>query len=373
MNQELVAIPPKDAMAVFTADDPAIAFAPFLAHIRRELDAFVPDLSTAKSRKEIASIAYKVAQSKTYLDNIGKELTAEAKRIPNKIDASRRHIRDTLDQWRDEVRKPLTDWETAEEQRVDAHVRKVEHVTQLAQCLEGLGLDQIKDRIAEAEAIEIGPACEEYETEYARAKDRALTALRPALAAREKYEADQAELARLRQEAAEREAKEAEQRRQREIEEAAQKAAAEAEARAAAAAEQERLRLEAEQKAERERIERQAQEEKAAAERRELELKLAAEKAAREAAETERRLIEEAEAAKRQAAETEARLRREAEAKAREEEQAARAREADREHRASVNRAAVAALIAGGVEEEIARLVVTLIAKRAVPAVSISY
>ncbi|OCS62006.1 hypothetical protein BBZ50_02590 [Escherichia coli] len=51
--------------------------------------SFVPDITTAKGRKEIASLAYKVAQTKTYLDGLGKDLVAELKEIPKLIDANR--------------------------------------------------------------------------------------------------------------------------------------------------------------------------------------------------------------------------------------------------------------------------------------------
>lgn len=48
-------------------------------------------------------------------------------------------------------------------------------------------------------------------------------------------------------------------------------------------------------------------------------------------------------------------------------------READREHRGSINRTAMTALVDGGVDEVTAKKVVTLIAAGSVPAVSIHY
>lgn len=116
---ELIALPePESALAVFGKPQ---GLDPYLAKIKEELDSFVPDVSTKKGRDAIASIAYKVAQSKTALDNIGKDLVAELKDVPKKIDAERKRMRDLLDQWKDEVRKPLTDWEDAEEARKAAH------------------------------------------------------------------------------------------------------------------------------------------------------------------------------------------------------------------------------------------------------------
>ncbi|EGT6367902.1 cell envelope biogenesis protein TolA, partial [Escherichia coli] len=54
--------------------------------------SFVPDITTAKGRKEIAYLAYKVAQTKTYLDGLGKDLVAELKEIPKLIDANRKTV-----------------------------------------------------------------------------------------------------------------------------------------------------------------------------------------------------------------------------------------------------------------------------------------
>jgi len=41
---------------------------PWIAKIRKEVESFVPDVTTKKGRDAIASIAYKVAKSKTALN-----------------------------------------------------------------------------------------------------------------------------------------------------------------------------------------------------------------------------------------------------------------------------------------------------------------
>ncbi|MCK3725044.1 hypothetical protein MZO47_09460 [Escherichia coli] len=64
-------------------------------------------------------MAHKVARSKTYIDNAGKDLVAELKALPKQIDESRRVIRERLDALKDEVRRPLTEWE-AEQERIKA-------------------------------------------------------------------------------------------------------------------------------------------------------------------------------------------------------------------------------------------------------------
>ncbi len=76
-------------------------------------------MTTTKGRDAIASMAHKVARSKTYIDNAGKDLVAELKALPKQIDESRRVVRERLDALKDEVRRPLTEWE-AEQERIKA-------------------------------------------------------------------------------------------------------------------------------------------------------------------------------------------------------------------------------------------------------------
>lgn len=334
-DTQLVTIPKANALEIFTTPE---MIDPILARIRQQLDEFKPDLSTASGRKAIASIAYKVAQSKTYLDGVGKELVAAQKEIPNKIDASRKRIRDTLDAWKDEVRKPLTDWEAAEEARVNRIKADLAKLQGTIDDRQERSCEAIRDRLSEVKAEAITEdRWNEYTGAAAELKDKFIAALETALVAAEKREAEAAELARLRAEAAERERAERDAQAKRDAEERERKAAE-----VAAAAE--RAKAEAAARA--------AQEEAARKEREH--------KAALEAA--ERRAVEAAAKAK---AEVEEAARRELAEKAK--------READREHRATINRAALAAFVEGGLSEELAKQVITLIAAGAIPAVSINY
>lgn len=350
--QELIVIPKESALTVFSEPQ---GLDPFMAKIRAEIDAFVPDISTAKGRKEIASIAHKVAKSKTYLDGVGKELVSELKELPKKVDASRKQMRDTLDAWKDEVRQPLTEWEQAETDRIEAHKQAIANLR--SDCEDDIERTaaEIASAISLIEGVEIGPQWEEFETEAARAKDKALAELKVKLAAREKYEAEQAELARLRAEAEAREQKEREERIAREAAERAQR------------------ETEEKAQAEREAAIRREQEAKAAAERRELELKLQAEQAQREKVEAQQR----AEQAERDAVERAERAaaaerQRQADEQARIEAEA-KDREKNKEHKAKINRAALEAFVAGGMPEDCAKQAVTLIAKRSIPNITISY
>ncbi|HCQ8347263.1 TPA: hypothetical protein OMD81_001156 [Klebsiella variicola] len=113
---DLVVIEKKNAMAVFTNND---QLDPLIEAIEKEARSLVPDVATKKGRDAIASMAHKVARSKTYIDNAGKDLVAELKALPKQIDESRRVVRERLDALKDEVRRPLTEWE-AEQERIKA-------------------------------------------------------------------------------------------------------------------------------------------------------------------------------------------------------------------------------------------------------------
>lgn len=113
---DLVVIEKKNAMAVFTNND---QLDPLIEAIEKEARSLVPDVTTKKGRDAIASMAHKVARSKTYIDNAGKALVAELKALPKQIDESRRVVRELLDALKDEVRRPLTEWE-AEQERIKA-------------------------------------------------------------------------------------------------------------------------------------------------------------------------------------------------------------------------------------------------------------
>lgn len=350
---ELIELPsPETAMDVYSKPK---GLEPWLDKIRAEVSGHAADLTTKKGRDAIASRAFKVRKIKTALDNLGKEQVDRLKDIPKKIDAERKRMRDTLDALADEVRKPLTEWEQAEEHRLQKHREAIEAINTLAANVDGRTADALAALLASVEAVAIGEKWEEFESEAARAKDKALTTLRAALAAREQYEAEQAELTRLRAEAEERRKKDEADRIAREAAEAATKAAeARAQAERDAAAKREADAKAAQQRAEREAaeaVERQKQAEaRAEAER------LAAEKRAADAAEAAR--VAEIDRQKREAQQAAEEQRR---------------READTRHKAAINTAALSAFVQHGLPEECAKQAVILIAKGLIPAVRINY
>lgn len=373
-NTELAAVPPAEtALAVYSKPN---GLDPWLDQVRAKVDEFkkvLPDLKTRKGREAYASMAHSIAKSKTALEAVGKEISAKQKEIPKLIDAERRRVWDTLETWQKEVRKPLDDWQAAEDARVDKHNDAIQQIKDLAVFEVAPTSGHLANIITDLELLEIGDSWEEFLAEAAQVKDQTLIKLRTLHAERARYEAEQAELIRLRAEAeaqAQRDrdaqiAREAEERTRREAEQRAQ-----TEREAAARREQELLdQAAAAQRA----AEQAARDAEAQAERQRLQLEQQAEQARLAAEQAEANRIAAEQRAEQAAEQARADERRRADAAAAEILRQQQAREADLEHKKQINRAALEAFIEGGMTEECAKQAITLIAQRKIPAISISY
>lgn len=385
-EQQLAILPAKEvALAVFSAPN---GLDPYLQSVREEIDKFnasAPDVKTKKGQAAYRSIAYSLAGSKTKLDDLGKELVAELKDVPKKIDAERKRVRELLGAWQEEVRRPLTEWEAAEankKREIEAWVGELRLDPQIISVADS---DYLKISIGAFENLVIdGEWLGDYEAEALRLKADTLAALRAALEKRQQYEAEQAELIRLRAEteaqaqrdrdaeiaraAAEQARIEAEQRAQAERDAAArreqelldqaaatQRAAAQAALDAEAAAERQRLQLE--QQAEQARTAAaQAEASRAAAEQRAEQERLAAIRRQEEAVEQAR--LDEVARANAAADEI---LRQQQE------------RQADVAHKSKILGEAKQALIGMNISEELAKAIVLKIARGEVPNVSIQF
>lgn len=329
---DLVVIEKKNAMAVFTNND---QLDPLIEAIEKEARSLVPDVTTKKGRDAIASMAHKVARSKTYIDNAGKDLVAELKALPKQIDESRRVVRERLDALKDEVRRPLTEWE-AEQERIKAE----EAMNALhAEALEmNIKFDQ--ELAAKFEADHEMALLMDKDIDRERA-DKAAEAERQRIAREEE----------IKRQAEEKAKREAEEKHRAEMEASARREAEERAAKERA----ERERIEAQQRAERDRI---AAEQKAEADK-------------QAAIEAERRKAqEEADRIRREAEQREqARL---AEEKRKADEQARR--EADVKHRKAVGTEIVKALLANtSLSRDQAIEVLTAIKDGNIPHTGISY
>lgn len=343
--------------------------------IEAKIEAFAPDLSTATSRKAIASFAYEITRTKTAAEAAAKRLTEEWRTRTNAVNAERKTIAERLDGYAKLARAPLTEWEEAEKARVAECRRIIDHdikqaaIVQLSDTAEmirqrgtavwNITLDSAKfgDMLGEAQA----------------AKEATVSTLKAALARIENEEADRAELEKLRAESAERDRIEAErraeeERKAREAEDARIAEQRRAEAEKAEAERVARIQREADDRARRE-AEASANAEREQRDREHAEA-LAAERARAEEAERQRKAEADRAAkveADRLAAESAAQ--REAERIAAEQAN----RESDQKHRTKVKQAAKQSIMSCGADEDTARKIVMAIIAGEVPAVSLRF
>ncbi|HDL7023614.1 TPA: hypothetical protein PXM49_003242 [Yersinia enterocolitica] len=294
----------------------------YLNQIRQAVNE-VPDVSTAKGRARIASLAAGASRSKTAIEKPGREYLRHLKEQPKIIEAELRRFVIECDEIRDETRRPLTEWE-AEQDRLKQEAEAKKKAEQLAAEIEvahemALLMNDAFDRDAKEKAEEVErlrKAHEEFIAQQAaeKAKREVEEKAKSDIEAAEQRERD----AKLAQERAEQAIKDNAAKAERDAKELAERV--EREKQDAIAAE----KLKAQQESER--VQREAKQKEDA--------RLAEEKRVAD------------EAAK---------------------------RAADVEHRRTINRQAVADLIANGLPEDCAQKCVAAIAKNLISSVRITY
>lgn len=356
----------------------------FFDAVKAEVTGEVPDLTTVKGRARIASLAATVSKSKKAVETPGRDYLKRLKEMPKVVEAELREFVTKMDNLRDATRQPLTDWEDADQARKDKHVDGIQAIKDLAVFEVTPTAARVADTITQLEMVAISDTWEEFLAEAAQVKDETLVKLRSLLAERTQYEAEQAELVRLRAEA------EAQAQRDRDAEIAR------------VAAEQARLHAEQQAQAERDAAARREQElldqaaatqraaaqaaldAEAVAERQRLQLELQAEQARTAAAQAEasraaaeQRAEQERHAAIRRQEEAveQARLDEVARANAAADEilRQQQERQADVAHKSKILGEAKKALIDMNISEELAKAIVLKIARGEVPNVSIQF
>lgn len=305
----------------------------YLEQIRQQVNE-VPDLSTAKGRARVASLAAQVSRSKVAIEKPGRDYLKRLKELPKDVEAELRRWVTECDTLRDEVRRPLTEWE-AEQERIAAE-KAAEDERLRIEAEQQAAAEALKKQIESDHEMAL-LLNDKFDRDAAEAKAEA-----------ERQRAAHEE--EIRRQAAEQARVEAEQAAQREREAAAKR---EADLQAA------KEKAEADAKDAQERSEREAREAQERAEKQANEARERAEREKQEAIEAEQRKAREAEAA------------RLAEEKRIADEAAARA--ADVAHRKAVNNKALVDLVAAGLNEEQARNVITAIARGNVSAITINY
>lgn len=236
--------------------------------IEVEVRKHAPDLSSDKGRKAIASLAHKVARSKSPIDEARKSLTEGWRTKTKEVNDAWKGIETRLNNLRDEVRQPLQDWEVKDEERKVAHRARLA-LLQKDRTQHTMSVAEITTIIDEVEAIEIDDSWDEFQKMAGEAKEEGLASFRNDLSSAQIREDQAAEIAALKEQQAEQERRAEEERAAREAkeaEEAAERAKAEAAEREEREAKEkvdreEREALERAEKEEADRIQQEAEEE----------------------------------------------------------------------------------------------------------------
>lgn len=286
---ELAVVNAQNAVQIFTGG----GLNGILDGIEVKVRAMELDGSTAKGRDEIRSVAYKVARTKTALDAEAKKLTEGWRTATSQVNSERKRAQERLDALAEEVRKPLTDFENKEKGRIAAHEAALAEWSSFAPVSPHATAEELTFYLQKFGGLHADRNWEEFSVRALKVRAEVTVALMNALKARTQFDADQAELERLRKEETERQIREREQR-------AAESARIEAERKAKELADAEARRVIEAAEREQARI-------KAAADRiradHEREQKQAADNLKREQEArdfAERRVIEQAESAKKE-------------------------------------------------------------------------
>ena len=359
-------------MSIELLDAPKTAVAqyvPFYAQLAELEDSnskLTFDYESKKGNKEARSHVNTLRLTKGALERTRKEAKEDSLKIGRAIDSEAKEICVRIEAMITVHQQALDAIEKRDADRITAIQNRIGAIECAVPMLEMIGSEDLAAGIAELELVAIDDTFAEFAAVAAKAKDACLIRLRDHLVIVKAQEAEAAELARLRAEAAARAQKDHDDAIAKAAEERT-KAAAEAQAKQSAEAAAQAIAA----------AENKAKAEREAGERRELELKLQAENAERRRVEQENAAAQEkidaAARAERQAAEAVQREQERVAAAARAEAAELAKREASKAHKTKINRAALAALVEGGMTEECAKQCVTLIASGKVPAISINY
>ena len=299
--------------------------------------ASILSADTAQGRKEIISISAQGSKAKVSLDKFGKALVEDVKKQIKVVDNERKFIRDNLDVLHKEIRQPVTDYENAELERVKNATDLIQYIKNLStrnSTAPHLPSSDLEENLQVLNDIDVSEeALQEFSKEAEYEKNSSLLFLTGRIESAKTYEAEQLELAQLREYQAEQEAKNRDETIRREAEEKAKREAQEA-------------------------IERAEQEKQIAIEKAEREAQKAIEAERKRIADEEAKRLEEEALQKAYQARIEADELR---------------RKADIEHRAFVHKIAKEAFISEGFSDADAIKIVNIIRAEKIPNITINY
>ena len=198
--------------------------------IKEQVQSEVFDVTTKKGRERIGSVARQIGSAKERLKEKAEEIIAEDLARINKVKSEAKRMGIALDKLRDEVLKPRDEYNQIERDRVKAHAEALEKLNILQRRVNpSYTVDEIERAINQNSDLIASRDWQEFKDRAQWLFNRNVQELSKALNDRKKFDDDQAELSRLREEEEKRKKKEEEDRIAKE---AADKARQEAEAEA---------------------------------------------------------------------------------------------------------------------------------------------
>jgi hypothetical protein len=143
----------------------------FYDAVKSQVTGEVPDLTTDKGRKRIASLSAKVSSSKTAVEKPGREYLKRLKDLPKTIEKELREFVDKMDALRDEVRKPLTDYENAEKLRVENHRLAIQAIVDIGNGFIAGEPQSFGLLFSDLDLIKVDESFQEFEAEAHREKE----------------------------------------------------------------------------------------------------------------------------------------------------------------------------------------------------------
>ena len=208
--------------------------------IEAKAKGLVADPNTKEGASQIKGAARQLASVRVKVDNLGKQVVAELKKLPGVIDDNRKAFREKMEALQEEIRRPVTE--------IEERKAKIDGFKEIHMKLAAADSATLQGEIERLKAMEFTEKVwKESTADAIRTVEAEVNALTTLKAAAEKREEEARELEELRKKQAE-----AERiiREQKIREEAERKAREEAEARAAAEKDRlEREKEEAERKA----------------------------------------------------------------------------------------------------------------------------
>ena len=107
---------------------------PLIQTLQAELDRFLPtiDISTPKGQKEVRSFLYKLARSRTAIDEAGKKFVAGPKAVAKVGDEERARVRKAIEAMEEKAGAALAEWESLQQKRIAAHQNAISEIEALA-------------------------------------------------------------------------------------------------------------------------------------------------------------------------------------------------------------------------------------------------